>query len=113
MITITVFAFPPPFASPSSLNTGIQNSKFKGDLLNATEIGANVLAVAASSSYGISMILTGENTTGLPDNSYKYGMGLVLNRGTKQVWILLFGYTHANIAVNHYKDGIWGEWHAV
>jgi hypothetical protein len=101
------------FLTVSLLNTGIQNSKFKGDLLNATEIGANVLVVAASSSYGISMILTGENTTGLPDNSYKYGMGLVLNRGTEQVWLLLFGYTHANIAVNHYKDGTWGEWHKI
>ncbi|MDE7351961.1 MAG: hypothetical protein K2O06_02775 [Acetatifactor sp.] len=75
-------------------------NRFRSGVLNAT--GQNILDVALNSLYGITIINTGDRTTGLPDK-YSYFMGLVVNRTPDSIWVVIWGrYTGTRFAVNHY-----------
>ena len=75
--------------------------------------GDDVLDVALSAQIGVSAIMTGEKTTSRPDGSYTYGMGLVIKRTANQVWIILFGAGHTNIAINCYTGSAWVGWRKI
>lgn len=93
------------------LNTGMAENRFRSDVLNAA--GQNILDVALNSLYGITIINTGDGTTGLPDK-YSYSMGLVVNRTPDSIWVVIWGrYTGTRFAVNHYFLDAWVGWQEI
>lgn len=79
----------------------------KNNLGNA---GSNdVLENALSAGFYLSVISTGQNTTNVPDDQFRYAPGIVLRRTREQIVIFLFSRDN-RIATNFYNGTNWSGW---
>ena len=82
-----------------------------GSVFNISSEGitASIKSQALTCKNGVTFITTGASTTDIP-TGYTYGCGLVLRRTVDQLWIVLFKYNAATMAICSYTNGTWSAW---
>lgn len=73
----------------------------------------NILTNALNAPVGLTVLLTGASTTGLPVGDVNYSIALILRRVSDQCWVVVFGYKSTKIYINTYLGNAWIGWRVI